>query len=127
MKKNKKTILIIEDDVSLLDVLGEGVSGSEFDVLKEINGEDGLRTALEKKPDLILLDLIMPKMDGMTMLKKLREDDWGNSVPVIVLTNLSSPEEISKTVDMGVSNYLIKSNWRLEEIIKKIKQVLEVE
>ncbi|MDH4330708.1 MAG: response regulator [Candidatus Moranbacteria bacterium] len=125
--ENKKIILIIEDDESLLEVLGQGVSDSGFKVLKAKNGADGLEMAVENKPDLILLDLIMPKMDGLTMLDKLREDEWGKDVPVIVLTNLSSPEEISKTVDKGVSNYLVKSNWKLEEILKKVKQVLEEE
>jgi CheY-like chemotaxis protein len=124
MKDNKKKILIIEDDIALLEVLSQGISGVGFDVLKEKNGQDGLKVALKEKPDLILLDLIMPKMDGVTMLDELRKDQWGKNVPVVVLTNLNSPEEISKTVDMGVSNYLVKSNWKLEEIIEKVRQIL---
>lgn len=123
MSDAKKKILIIEDDLALLDVLSEGVSGAGFEVARAMNGEEGLSAVFEEKPDLILLDLIMPKMDGVTMLDKLRKEEWGKDVPVIVLTNLSSPEDISKTVDKGVSNYLVKSNWKLEEIIEKVKQV----
>jgi two-component system sensor histidine kinase/response regulator len=75
-----------------------------------------LETALEKHPDLILLDLMMPKMDGMSMLKKLREDAWGKKVPVIILTNMSSEQKLLEAREANVTDYFIKSDWEIEEL-----------
>ena len=120
----KKKILIIEDEISLRNALSEKLTSEGFDVLQAKNGEEGLESALIKKPDLILLDVIMPKMDGITMLGKLRENSWGKHVPVIILTNLSSGSDILKSVEKKVFSYLIKSDWKLEDIIKKIEKAL---
>lgn len=128
-----KNILIVEDEVPMLKALARQLDQSGFSVLEAEDGEQGLKKALDKKPDLILLDILMPKMDGLTMLKHLRKSAWGRKVPVILLTNLSDPEKIisatksyTKTLESGLYEYLIKSDWKLNDIVKKIKEKLEI-
>ena len=93
-------------------------------MMGEKNGEVGLERALKERPDLILLDIIMPVMDGMTMLAKLRTDKWGKDVPVIMLTNLNNSEDVEEASKHGVYDYLVKSNWRLEDVIGKVREAL---
>lgn len=127
---NKKTenskfsqrILIVEDDSVLRNVLVDKLSLEGFSCLEAKNGKDGLDIALDKHPDLILLDIIMPKMDGITMLKKLREDTWGKTVTVLILTNLSEPKDISDSVTENITGYLIKSDWKLQDVVYEIKK-----
>ena len=83
-----------------------------------------MEIALREHPDLILLDLIMPVMDGMTMLKKLRHDPWGTKVSVIILTNLSDAEG-SLMRSIGSLDYIVKSNWKLEDVVAKVRERLE--
>lgn len=125
--KTQKTILIVEDEKSLRDALVDILRLKEFLPLEAKNGKDGLKLALSKHPELILLDLIMPEMDGMTLLKKIREDIWGATVPVIILTNLSA---INGNVEEDAvahrpTQYLIKSDWKLHDVIKKIEEMLD--
>lgn len=87
-----------------------------------MDGIEGLKLSLKEKPDLILLDIIMPKMDGLTMLKKLREDKWGKNARVVILTNLSNGEELELAMKNKVYDFLVKSDWELDKIIKKIKE-----
>lgn len=119
-----KKILIVEDELVLLQALTEKLKKEEFEVLQAKNGEEGLQQALNLHPDLILLDVIMPVMDGMTMLSKLRSDDWGKDVPVIVLTNLSDEYKVAECLQQGVYDYLVKSGWTLEDLVKKVKERL---
>jgi len=121
---NKK-ILIIEDELSLRSVLAEKLKSEGFEVLEAKNGQEGLDFSISQKPELILLDIVMPKMDGLTMLEKLREDSWGKKVPVIILTNLSSGAEMSRSAENRVSGYLVKTDWKLEDVVKKIKEILK--
>ncbi len=119
-----KKILIVEDEESVINILSDKFSQEGFEILKARNGEEGLELALEKHPDLILLDIIMPKMDGITMLNKLREDEWGKEVPVVVLTNLSAADKKTKRVEKEVNEYLIKADWKLDDVVKKVEQEL---
>ena len=99
----------------------------KFLLLEAKNGNEGVELALKKHPDLILLDLIMPAMDGMTAFKKIREDAWGKKVSIIILTNLSETKEQSVD-DMAMNkstHYLIKSDWKLHDIVRKIEEILE--
>lgn len=121
-----KTVLIIEDEKQLLHVLHDKLLREGFTVLEATDGEKGLALALEKHPDIILLDIVMPKIDGITMLKKLRLDEWGKTVPVIVLTNLSDNERLAESMQNNVFDYLIKTDWKLEDVIRKIKEKLHV-
>lgn len=122
---NKK-ILAVEDEPSLLGALQNKLTQEGFEFVEAKNGQVGLEKALQGKPDLILLDIIMPVMDGLTMLKKLREDDWGKTVPVIILTNLSDDEKVMEAVKQGSYDYLIKSNWSINEVIDKVKEKLKI-
>ena len=120
-----KKILIVEDEKSLIDALQEKLKDEGYSVLTARNGEEGLEVALTNQPDLILLDLVMPVMSGMTMLKKLREDSWGETVSVIVLTNLTDVKEQREALEVNTENYLVKSDWSLSDVIKKVKEILE--
>ncbi|HAS94915.1 TPA: hypothetical protein DCS99_00630 [Candidatus Wolfebacteria bacterium] len=122
----RKKILFVEDEESMLNALvdsfkREGV----IEVLTARNGEDGLALALKEHPDLLLVDILMPKMDGLTMLKRVREDEWGKMVKVIVLTNFDTDDEMLEKVSLAEpAFYLLKSNWSMEDVILKSKEVL---
>jgi DNA-binding response OmpR family regulator len=126
MNQSKKIILITEDEPPMSRILTDALSESGFETLQAKDGQEGLTLALEKHPDLILLDVLMPKMDGLAMIRKLRADSWGKNVPVIVLTNVSSDtdEIISTVVDTQPAYYFIKSDVKLDTIVEKIKQIL---
>jgi DNA-binding response OmpR family regulator len=122
--KQKNKILIVEDETSLLDVLADKFKREGFLVYKAQDGQEALEIVKKQKPDLVILDVIMPSMDGLTMIKKLREDKWGNVVPVLILSNLSDPEQINEAKEWGAVDYLVKSNWGLDDVVLKVKQTL---
>ena len=99
-------------------------NGEEFNILEARDGKEGLRISLKEQPDLILLDIVMPIMDGMTMLRKLRKDKWGETAQIILLTNLTSVERKAETIEQNVSDYLIKSDWKIDNLIEIIKSKL---
>ena len=125
----QKTILVVEDEKSLRDAIVDILRLKNFNPLEAQDGNEGVEIALAKHPDLILLDLIMPVMDGMTALKKIRADAWGASVPVVILTNLSATSEqlVEDMVTHKPMHYLIKSDWKLHDVVKKIDEVLETQ
>jgi len=116
----RKSVLIVEDELSLSEALKIKISKAGYEVLIAQDGAEGLRVALEKKPALILLDIVMPKMDGISMLKELRKDAWGKDVRVVLLTNLDDTGKITDAFEQDALNYLVKSDWKLDDIIKKI-------
>lgn len=123
--KNKGKILIIEDEVVLARMYQRLLGNHGFDVSIAMDGEEGLEMSLREHPDLILLDIRMPKMDGITMLGLLRKDQWGKKVPVIILTNLDASEEIVKSLlEFYPIYYLVKSNIKSELVIKKIEDII---
>lgn len=125
---SKKILIVevVEDDKPLLSVLTERFNAEGFKVISAITGEEGLDLALKNKPDLILLDIVMPKMDGITILKKLRQDPWGKRAKVILLTNLSADENITKAVtELEPAYYLIKTDWKMDDIVERVKKTLE--
>lgn len=119
-------VLIVEDDKALSNVLTDKLKNEGFFVLTAKNGEEGLKIGFKEKPDLILLDVIMPKMNGLKMLKLLRENQWGKTVPVLLLSNDDDPEHIRETLKDNATDYLIKSDWELEDVIKKIQETLNL-
>lgn len=122
----KKTILIIEDELPMLKALADKFSLEGFEILEAKDGAEGLKSALTKKPDLIILDIFMPVMDGKEMLAELRTDDWGKNVPVIILTNLNPDDKtLNELMKNGPSYYFIKSKWKLEELVSKVKKTLD--
>ena len=122
-----KTILFIEDEAALQKSVGEILKQEGFDVVSALNGVDGLRLAGEKHPDLILLDLILPKKDGFEVLRELKAAEETKDIPVIILTNLETAQDIGKALELGATTYLVKANYDLEEVIKKIRETLEKE
>ena len=120
----KKKILIIEDEQPLLKILADKFTKEDFEVILTTNGKDGLDSALKNHPDIILLDILMPVMDGMMVLNELRKDPWGKNASVILLTNLSDSEKKKTGFHQGVSEYLIKSDLSLNDIVKKVKEKL---
>ncbi len=119
-----KTILFIEDESSLQKTFGEILKQEGYEVASALDGETGLRLVKEKKPDLILLDLILPKMNGFDVLKKIKEDPEIKEIPVIVLTNLEGVADVDKAIELGATTYLVKAQYSLEEVVEKIKKVL---
>lgn len=122
-----KIVLIVEDEIPMLNVLSDQLKEAGYDTFKAKDGEEGLSMAFSHHPDLILLDLLMPKMDGMTMMQRLRKDEWGKHVPVIILTNVSPDTDttIKGIIDFQPAYYLVKADVKLEGIVEKIKNVLE--
>ena len=117
-------ILIVEDDKPLVDALNKKLIKSGFEIVLAYNGEEGLEKIKTENPDLILLDIVMPVMDGITMLKELRKTD--KDTPVIILSNLSGDDKLSEALASGSHDYLVKTNYTLEEIINKIKETLKI-
>lgn len=127
MDLDKKTVLIIEDNKDLLKFLAMGLRKAGFHVLTTREGKEGLNLALNDNPDIVLLDIKMPKMDGLELLTELREDqDFGAKVPVIILTNLDKSDKgmISNIQETQPAYCLIKANSSIEEIIEKINELI---
>jgi len=121
--KNSKKILIIEDEADILELLVDKFISEKFKVLQSTSAEKGIQLALENKPDFILLDIILLKMDGITMLKKLRQNPWGKNVPVIILSNVTDHTKVSEAMRLGVYDYIIKTNLVLNDLVKQVKEV----
>jgi CheY-like chemotaxis protein len=121
-----KKILVIEDEATLIRALLEFLIAEGFEVLSAVDGEKGLEIARTKTPDLILLDIIIPKKDGYQVLAELKSDPKTKKIPVVLLTNLESPEDIQKAFDRGATTYLVKSDYKLEDVVKKIKETLKM-
>ncbi len=119
-----KKVLFIEDEATLQETFGDILGKNKCKMISALNGEIGLRLAKSEKPDLILLDIILPKMNGFEVLKMLKEDPETNNIPVIVLTNLENMEDINKAIELGATTYLVKTKYTIEEVINKIKKAL---
>jgi len=125
MLSEKNTILIVEDEQPILNALALKLTHEGFSVLTATDGEEGLAIALKKRPDLLLLDILLPKIDGLDVMRRIRETTWGKSVPIILLTNLSPDDKITKQiVEDQPAYYLVKADWKLEDIVHKIHEAL---
>ena len=119
-----KTILFIEDESTLQKTLGEFLRTQNYNVLSALDGEVGLLLACKKLPDLILLDLVMPRKNGFEVIKALKENDATKNIPIIVLTNLSEMTDIDKVLELGATTYLVKGDHALADILKKVNSTL---
>lgn len=119
-------ILIVEDEISQRKALADSLTRNGFTILEARDGVEGLQVALREHPDLLLLDIRMPRMDGMTLMHKLREDAWGKKVSIMILTNYDINDvQLSQiTIDLP-TYYLLKANNTLEDIVEKIQEILE--
>lgn len=119
-----KKILFIEDEQALQKIFADFLKQEGYLVISAFDGEAGLETAKAEKPNLILLDLILPKMHGFDVLKALKSDAGTKGIPIIVLTNLETMADVEKAIELGATTYLVKVNYSLEEVVQKIKKTL---
>ncbi|HBO16549.1 MAG: Two-component response regulator PhoP [Candidatus Moranbacteria bacterium GW2011_GWE2_35_2-] len=124
--EKKKKIVIIEDEVILRETLQDFLEKEDFDVDSAADGEAGVEMVMRKNPDLVLLDIILPKKNGYEVITELRENQTTKDVPIILLTNLGSIRDIEKALALGATTYLVKADYQLKEIVEKIKGVLEM-
>ena len=118
-------ILIIEDDKFLRELIARKLLQENFKILEAVDGEGGLKKIKEEKPDLILLDLILPGIDGFEVLSKMKDDPALASIPVIILSNLGQREDVERGLKLGAVDYLVKAHFTPNEIIEKVKVALK--
>lgn len=116
-----KKILIVEDETDIREAMAEAIADAGFVTFTAENGQVGLQIALQEHPDLILLDLMMPVLNGHDTLKKLREDAWGKNAKVIVLTAMDDVTNIATAHQKPIEDYIIKAHTSLDELIKKVR------
>lgn len=121
----EKTILVIEDDKFLRELISQKLIKEGYKIFEAVDGEEGIKKIRELKPDLVLLDLILPGIDGFEVLSKAKEDPSLSQIPVVILSNLGQKEDVEKGVKLGAVDYLIKAHFTPGEIIEKIKKFLK--
>jgi len=124
MSENPIKILIVEDDTFLLNMYADKFRAEKFDVSVADNGIKALKLAQENKPEIILLDILLPKKNGFEVLEELKANKETSNIAVILLTNLSQKEEVKKGMDLGAKDFLIKAHFMPNEVVKKVKQLL---
>ncbi|MDD3491784.1 MAG: response regulator [Candidatus Pacebacteria bacterium] len=126
---NKSTILLIEDDPFLSSVLRLKLEKESFKVIRAADGEEALHFLTEQgiKPDLILLDLILPKKNGFEVLETIRQDPLLEKLPVIIISNLGQPSDIERGKALGIIDYFVKARLSVEELVNKVKQEIKIE
>jgi len=126
MPNDKKTIMIVEDDSFVMDVYETKLAKEGFNLITAVDGAQAIEKLKKEKtqPDLILLDIVMPYMDGLAVLKKIRENESWKFIPVILLTNLSQKEKIQEGFELGAKDYIIKSHFTPSEVMEKINKYL---
>ena len=119
-----KKILFIEDEEALQRSMGDMLEQNGYEVIRALDGESGLEMAKKEAPDLILLDLILPKKNGFEVLEEIKKDQSAKNIPVIVLTNLEGSAEIERALSLGATTYLVKANYKLDDVLNKIEIIL---
>ncbi len=118
-------VLIVEDDVFLANIYKTKFEMEGFKVSVSDNGEAGLQDTQKKKPDIVMLDILLPKMDGFVVLEHLKSDKATKDIPVILLTNLGQKDDVEKGLQLGAADYLIKAHFKPSETVEKIRAVLK--
>ncbi len=125
MDPNKKqTVLIVEDDEFLRALAAKRLDKDGFNVQVAVDGETAVATAKEIKPDVIVLDLILPGLDGFEVLEKIKAEESLKAVPIIVFSNLGQKEDIERAQYLGAASFLVKSNFTLDDLLEKVKEQL---
>ncbi|MBI2444010.1 MAG: response regulator [Candidatus Magasanikbacteria bacterium] len=125
MEKKKIHILLVEDDVFLAGIYQKKFEMEGFKVSQAENGEKGLLEAKKKKPDAILLDILLPKLDGFVVLERLKADPATKDIPVILLTNLGQKDDVEKGLQQGAADYLIKAHFKPSEVVAKVRSAMK--
>lgn len=120
-----KKILIVEDDKFLRELISHKLVKEQFDIVEAVDGEEGVKKAAEEHPDLVLLDLILPGIDGFEVLYRMKGNSGTASIPVIILSNLGQKDDVEKGLRLGANDYLIKAHFTPGEIIEKIATILK--
>jgi len=121
----KYTLLLVEDDSFLSNIYKTKFEMEGFEVMAAADGEAGLALAKSKRVDVILLDILLPKLDGFTVLKELKADKNVKDVPVILLTNLGQKDDVNKGLELGAADYLIKAHFKPSETVAKVRKIIE--
>src|SRR6185436_5624505 len=124
--KLDKKILIVDDEEQLLKILTDQFENEGFTVLGAKNAKQGIDLAIKQQPDLMLIDVVMPETDGITMLKTLRLNPTTAKTPAIVLTNLSDPQTTADALAAGAYDHMVKTEWDIAALVKKVKEKLEI-
>lgn len=119
-----KKILIVEDDLFLGELISKKLSKSDFEVIHASNANDGLDILSKDNIDLILLDLLLPEVSGFDFLKKVREDGKHEKLPVLVFSNLAEERDVKQAMDLGATDFLVKSNYTLDDVEKRIRALI---
>ncbi len=122
---NKQKIVLIEDDRILSSSLYRGLTEAGFEVLRAYNGEEGFPLVVKEKPDLVLLDILMPKINGLVVAKMLQGNPETKDIPIIVLTVLDQVEPLAEALETGIFEYLVKADYKVDEIVEKVKARLK--
>ena len=117
-------VLVIEDDTFLRELIVQKLDKEGYEVTEALDGEEGVKQVKTQRPDIILLDLILPGVDGFEVLRQIKEDDATAKIPVLILSNLGQKEDIEKGMKLGAKDFLIKAHFTPGEIIEKIKKIL---
>lgn len=125
MSVKPQSVLVVEDEAFLVKIYTVKLKKEGFDVSVATDGELAVKMAAELKPDIILLDLILPKMNGFEALEKMRQNPINHATPVIVLSNLGQEEDIKRAKALGADDYLVKANFSIQDVIQKIRAVLD--
>jgi len=120
-----KKILLMEDEAALQKTLSDFLAASGYEVVQALDGEIGSRLAQTENPDLIIMDLIMPRKTGFEVLVDLKKDDKTKDIPILVLTNLEAITDVERALTAGADNYLVKANYALNDVLAKVKAVLK--
>jgi len=123
----RKSILIIEDEADMRDAIATALSKADFHVITAENGEAGYQTAIDHEPDLILLDLMMPVMNGQETLAKLRNHPWGHDAKVVILTAMDDVMNVGTAYEQGISGYITKSTVSLAEIVNQVRKIIHTD
>lgn len=120
-----KQILLVEDDPFLIDIYTTRLKEAGFAVVVALDGQEALNKIKKEKPDLVLLDIVLPQIDGWEILREIKSDQNLKDLPVIILSNLGQKEEVEKGVTLGASRYLIKAHYTPSEVVAEIKKILK--
>jgi len=126
MPNKKIKILLVEDDLFLLNMYATKFELENFEVIIAEDGEKGYKMAGKEMPDIILLDIMLPKINGFEVLERLKIEDRTRNIPVLLLTNLGQKDDIEKAVSLGAVDYLIKAHFMPSEVVSKIKKILKI-
>ena len=124
MPENRKKVLIIEDDDHISKIYGIKLSKENVDTIVARDGQEGINMIASEKPDLVLLDLMIPIKDGFTVLEEVKKTPFGKNLPILVLSNLGQESDIEKATSLGAADYFIKVNLSIQEVIDKVNKYL---